>query len=108
MAVRFLAQSGITTVARSEVTGVLDNHGQGALEPQAVFDLGLAADHTQAEAIVLSCTDMRSVEIIARLEDALGKPVISSNQAMAFQAMQLAGIDEAMPGFGTLLERKRV
>ncbi len=107
MAVQFLAQSGITTVARSEVAGVLDNQGQGALEPQAVFELGLAADHAEAEAIVLSCTDMRSVEIIDRLEGAVGKTVITSNQAMAFQAMQLAGIGQSLSGFGTLLERKR-
>jgi len=107
MAVRFLSQSGFETVVRSEVTGVLDNHGQGALAPQAVFELGLAADHAETEAIVLSCTDMRSVETIARLEDAVGKPVITSNQALAFQAMQLAGIGEPLPGFGALLERKQ-
>lgn len=106
MAVQFLAQSGVETVARSEVTDALDNYGQGALEPQAVFELGLAADHAEAEAIVLSCTDMRSVEIITRLEAVVGKPVITSNQAMIFQAMQLAGIGEPLPGFGALLERK--
>ncbi len=105
MAIRFLAASGIETVARSEVSGKLDNYGQGDLDPQAVFDLGLAANHPKAEAIVLSCTDMRSVEIIARLEQAVGKPVITSNQAMAFQAMQLAGFSEALPGYGQLLER---
>ncbi|WP_425045835.1 maleate cis-trans isomerase family protein [Primorskyibacter sp. S87] len=108
MAIAFLSDAGIETVARSEVGGALDNFGQGALDPQAVYDLGLAADHPQIEALVLSCTDMRSVEIIARLEQATGKPVISSNQAMMFQAMQLAGIDEALRGYGQLLERKRL
>lgn len=107
MAVGFLAECGIETVARSEVSETLDNYSQGELDPAAVFDLGLAANHPDAQAIVLSCTDMRSVEIIARLEQALGKPVISSNQAMAFQAMQLAGICEALIGYGQLLERER-
>ena len=73
-----------------------------------MFDLGRAADHPKAGAIVLSCTDMRSVEIIGRLEEALGKPVITSNQAMMFQALQLAGIGEALPGYGRLLERERL
>ncbi|WP_144083986.1 maleate cis-trans isomerase family protein [Ruegeria pomeroyi] len=108
MAVAFLAASGFDTVARSEVGDELDNYGQGALDPQAVLELGLAADHPEAEAIVLSCTDMRSVESIARLEQAVGKPVITSNQAMVFQAMQLAGIGEALPGYGQLLERERL
>ena len=108
MAIDFLAEVGVETVARSEVGEALDNYGQGELNPQAVYDLGLAADHTEAEALVLSCTDMRSIETIARLEQAVGKPVISSNQAMMFQAMQLAGIGEPMTGFGQLLERARL
>ena len=108
MAVDFLSDSGVETVTRSEVDESLDNYGQGELDPQAVYDLGLAADHQDAQAIVLSCTDMRSVETIARLEQAVRKPVISSNQAMVFQAMQLAGITEAMPGYGQLLEGKRL
>lgn len=107
LAVAFLTEIGIETVARSEVDGTLDNHGQGALEPQAVFDLGRAADHPKAEALVLSCTDMRSVEAIAALEQAVGKPVISSNQAMMYQAAQLTGIGEPLRGFGQLLERNR-
>ena len=108
LAIDFLAEVGVEVVARSEVSEALDNYGQGELDPQAVYDLGLAADHPEAEALVLSCTDMRSVETIAQLEQTVGKPVISSNQAMMFQAMQLAGIGEAMTGFGQLLERPRL
>lgn len=107
LAVSFLADTGVQTVARSEVDEALDNYGQGELDPQAVYDLGLAANHPEAEAIVLSCTDMRSVEAIARLEETVGKPVISSNQAMMFQAMQLAGLNDTVPGYGQLLERTR-
>jgi len=56
---------------------------------------------------VLSCTDMRSVEIIADLEDAVGKPVILSNQAMLFEGLEIPGIPEPITGFGQLLERPR-
>ena len=107
-AIKFLGDMGIETVQRSEVGETLDNAGQGALEPDRIFALGLAADHPDTEALVLSCTDMRSVEMIARLEAAVNKPVISSNQAMAFQAMQLAEVDEPLLGYGQLLERKRL
>ncbi len=107
-AIGFLGEMGVETVQRSEVEETLDNTGQGALKPDRVFALGLAADHPDAEALVLSCTDMRSVETIARLEAAVDKPVISSNQAMAFQAMQLAGVGDPLLGFGQLLESKRL
>lgn len=103
-AIAFLSDVGFETVQRSQVSAALDNYGQGELDPQAVFDLGVAADHPDAEAIVLSCTDMRSVEVIAPLEAKLGKPVVTSNQAMVFQAMQLTGLTDRLSGFGQLLE----
>ena len=103
-AITFLAGSGIDTVRRSEVSEALDNYGQGELTPQKVFDLGLAADHPDAQAVVLSCTDMRSVEIIDRLESEIGKPVITSNQAMLFAAMQHLGHGYDK-GFGQLFQR---
>ena len=108
MAIEFFSKTGIETVSKSEVKDELDNYGQGELDPSAVFDLGLAADHSDAEALVLSCTDMRSVEIIERLEQAIGKPVISSNQAMMFQALQLTGIEDTVPGYGNILNRNRL
>lgn len=42
------------------------------------------ADHPAADAIVIGCTDCRAVEVIGALERKLGKPVITSNQALAF------------------------
>ncbi|WP_170403202.1 maleate cis-trans isomerase family protein [Ruegeria arenilitoris] len=107
MAVGFLAKLGFETIQRSEVTEALDNEGQGALDPEAVFELGRAADHPEADALVLSCTDMRSIEVLAQLEETVGKPVISSNQAMLFQALQLSNFKEPVLGFGRLLEQAR-
>ena len=105
MAIGFLKTMGVETVARSEVAETLDNEGQGALTPDRVLALGLKADHPEAEALVLSCTDMRSVEIISALEKAVGKPVITSNQAMMFQALKLIGHQHPVRDFGTLLEQ---
>lgn len=83
-AVAFLASAGIETVHCHDIGRRLDNYGQGELQPAEVFELGKAADHPDAEAILLSCTDIRSVEVVEALEAALGKPVLTSNQAMAF------------------------
>ena len=104
-AIGFLAESGIETVSRAEVSERLGNSGQGALAPEIVFDLGKRADSPEVQAIVLSCTDMRSVEIIDRLEQSVGKPVITSNQAMMYQTLELLGFPDARPGFGQLFSR---
>ena len=105
MAVQFLADMGFECVRQAAVDAALGNHEQGALTPEDVYALGLRADCAAAEAIVLSCTEMRSVETLDRLEQKLGKPVVSSNQAMMFQALGALGIHDPVVGFGSLLEK---
>ena len=107
LAVAFLAEAGIETVQRSEVAEPLGNEEQGAMTPDEVLASGIRADHDDADAVVLSCTDMRSVETLARLEQAIGKPATSSNQAMMHEALRRLGIDDPVEGFGMLLERPR-
>tara|TARA_Y100000389_G_scaffold66565_1_gene62698 strand:- start:567 stop:1307 length:741 start_codon:yes stop_codon:yes gene_type:complete len=83
-AVTFLKQSGIETVKRADIGRDLGCYGQGEMSPDEVYDLALKANDPKAQAIVLSCTDMRSVEVIERIEAATGKPVVTSNQALMF------------------------
>jgi len=45
------------------------------------------------------------VQLIPALEAELGKPVISSNYAMAWHALRLAGVDEKQPELGRLFEQ---
>ena len=87
-AIEFLQKSGIQTVSSAHVDEALDNYGQGNLTPQQVCDLAARANSDQAQAIVLSCTDMRAVEVISQLEAELHKPVITSNQALLFNALK--------------------
>ena len=54
------------------------------------------------DAIFLSCTALPAVAVINRLEDRLGKPVITSNQAMIWMALRLAGCDYQAPMGGRL------
>lgn len=107
LAVEYLETEEIETLARSEVAETLSNDGQGALSPQAVYELALKADHSEIDALVLSCTDMRSVEIIEMLEEKIGKPVVTSNQAMLYQALQGINYSQPLDGFGTLLKNPR-
>jgi maleate isomerase len=99
-AIAFLHDEGIETVRCADIGRALDNYGQGELTPQEVFSLALRADHPEAQAIVLSCTDMRSTEAIEQIEAALGKPVVTSNQALMFAVMRALGLPRhpALPG----------
>ncbi len=91
-AMAFMASEEIKTVNCADVGLALGNYGQGKLTLDEVYELALRADHPDAQAIVLSCTDMRSVEVIERVEATLGKPVVTSNQAMMFCLMKKLAI----------------
>lgn len=57
------------------------------------------------DAVVISCTNLRCLRIIPQIESQIGVPVISSNLALAWHMLRLAGVCEAMPRFGRLFER---
>lgn len=66
---------------------------------QAVLKIGNRDD---VDAVFVSCTNLRLAEAVPGLEDALGIPVTSSNHALAWHCLRLAGIDEALPHLGRL------
>lgn len=101
-AIKFLNSQGFNTVSRVDYPVDLGNYGQGELRPEQILEFALAADSQQAQAIVLSCTDLRAAEIIQLLERKTGKPVITSNQAMLFAAMQTLKGTKAVEGYGRL------
>jgi maleate cis-trans isomerase len=56
-----------------------------------------------ADALLISCTDLATLEIIERLEAETGKPAISSNQATFWLALRKAGLSDRLGGMGRLL-----
>jgi maleate isomerase len=58
----------------------------------------------RVETIFVSCTSLRVAEAAARFERLAGVPVTSSNHAMAWHCLRLAGVNEALPAAGRLFE----
>lgn len=73
------------------------------LPPEAAAGLAREVDSPEAEGILISCTNFRTLEVIEELERELGKPVISSNTAAFWHTLRLAGMRSAVPGGGQLL-----
>src|SRR5208337_3868050 len=61
----------------------------------------LAGAHA-IDAIFVSCTSLRVAEAVARLEERVRALITSSNHAMAWHCLRLAGIDDVVPGAGKL------
>lgn len=66
-----------------------------------VCDIGSRHD---CDGVFVSCTNLRTSGIIEEAEKRLGKPVISSNLALAWHMLRLAGIDDCITGKGRLLQ----
>lgn len=90
--VDFIRQCGIEVVSRSDFSQELSSIEQGALTPADAYRMALQADQSDAEAVVISCTEYRALEALPLIEKALGKPVISSNQALMFACLQRLGL----------------
>jgi maleate isomerase len=71
---------------------------------RAIAEAAAGADTPDSDAVFISCTALRAVGCVAELEARLGKPVVTSNQAMFWHALRLAGVADAVPGRGTLLQ----
>ena len=105
MIAEHLKAQGRDVVAFSSF-GIEDNEVMAALPPGAILEAALEADRPEAEALFISCTAIRAVEAVERIEAALGRPVITANQALIWQALRWAGYGGAVPGHGQLLRLK--
>jgi len=71
--------------------------------PEFIAEFALAQDRADADAIFISCGALRSLQVIAEIEERAGKPAICSNQAMIWDCLRLAGIEDRFEGYGRLL-----
>lgn len=54
------------------------------------------------DCVFVSCTSLRLAEIVDEVEDETGIAVTSSDHALAWHALRLAGVGDAVPGAGRL------
>lgn len=70
-----------------------------------VYELAKEVSDLEADALFISCTDLRTLDVLETLEFDLNKPVISSNQATMWLMLKKVGIEEPISGYGTLLAK---
>ena len=72
---------------------------------QAVLELGRSE---AVDTVFVACTSLRVADDVEALEQELGKPVTSSNHALAWHCLRLAGYDDLVPGFGHLFTHRLI
>ncbi|GMA30491.1 maleate cis-trans isomerase family protein [Litorihabitans aurantiacus] len=108
-----LAERGIATaashhhdfsVASADPRTWYDTNRQ---ESWVSYRMARAADVPDSEGVLISATNFRTMETIQVLEDELGKPVVTSNQAILWRCLDVLGRSVAIPGYGGLLREGR-
>jgi maleate isomerase len=90
--------SVLTTVG----LGIAQAKDMITVEPGEWYRLVRAHVSDCADAYFISCTAVRSLEVIADLERDLGRPVVTSNQVAAWHSLRSMGIKDTPAGFGRL------
>lgn len=89
----------------SEIRGLnlLTDTEMNKVSPRFLGEFAQSLDAPDVDALFLSCGALRSLEVVDRIERALGKPVLCSNQASFWHCLRLSGISDRIGGFGRLL-----
>lgn len=85
---------------------LFDRGGRWEVDPADVGRQVAAGFPPGADGVLIPGSGFRSFEAVALLEDDLGVPVVTSNQACLWRLLELTGVGAAVPGGGRLLGRR--
>ena len=82
-----------------------DNRDAARIAPGAIAEgIRALARSTTLDAVFVCCTSLRLSEFVADVEKEIEIPVTSSDHAMAWHCLRLAGVKDVVPGAGRLFE----
>jgi maleate isomerase len=99
----FLREKGFD-VLDIQGLNIEDCEAMGRIKPSFIRDFALSIDREDADAIFVSCGGIRTLDVLQEIEDAAGKPVICSNQAMMWDCLRRANVDDSIEGYGRLFQ----
>jgi maleate isomerase len=65
------------------------------VDASRVMELARRADHRDADALFLACTNLPTFDLIEELEASLGRPVLTANQVTMWSALRAIGAPSA-------------
>lgn len=99
----FLASQEISVVRMASFKPSSDWE-KALIPPEVICNAALEIAGGDAEGVFISCTALKATEAIETIESQLGKPVITSNQALLWEALRLAGYQKQIYGYGRLMQ----
>lgn len=97
----YLERAGFEIVAMKG----LGTQTHGSVTTERVKALALEVLRPETEAIFISCSNFRTLDIIEAVEQETGKPVVTSNQAAMWGTLRRIGEQSAVRGGGRLFRK---
>nr|MDT0659139.1 hypothetical protein [Micromonospora sp. DSM 115978] len=83
---------------------IFDRGGRWMVDPDEVCRQVASRFPADADGVLIPGSGFRSWDAVAQLEQTLGVPVVTSNQACLRRLLAIAGLHEAVPGGGRLVD----
>ena len=74
----------------------------GKVKQEFLYNVLSKIEMNNADALFVSCTALPVLNIIDKLEKKLNKPVLSSNQTLIWDSLEIIGKNNSITGFGKL------
>lgn len=82
--------------------GITRDQDIARVRPAALADLAVRHTHADSDALFISCGALRTLDVIDEIEERIGRPVVTSNQAMMWECLRRAGVEDPLDGYGTI------
>jgi maleate cis-trans isomerase len=92
--------AGLQLVAHRRLENVTNIYDE---TEQRAYDLGRATDTRHADALLISGTGLPTAGIVQKLEDTIGKPVVTGQTAALWRALRTMKVATRVEGYGRLL-----
>jgi len=90
-------------VADAACLGLEDDREMARVDRDSILAAARRVRTDDADALFISCTALRAMAVVEAVEEAIGRPVVTSNQASIWYALRAAGVAAAVAGYGRLL-----
>ncbi|MCA0339072.1 MAG: ectoine utilization protein EutA, partial [Proteobacteria bacterium] len=90
-------------IARFTRLGLSDDRDMARISPEEIIAFAKEATAPDCDALFISCTAVRAAGVAAKIEAAIGRPVVTSNLATAWACLHLCGDETARPALGRLM-----
>ena len=100
--VGFLRRQGIEVVT-CVTFGLRSGLEMGMNEPESIVEAAGRPSGGAADALFISCTALHVAPVFERISALQGRPVVTSNQALSWHALPLAGVTGSIANVGSWL-----